>query len=109
MAAYYVQVVALISTLYKLAEGTPSRNVMSNLFFLVIKDAAVASINTTVSGLFANTGYSFRVIAVNEFGAGVPSVESGMCVTRLLFYAIGCSSDSHRAATVPDSCGRQSL
>ena len=33
--------------------------------------------NTTVNGLFANTGYMFRIKAQNKYGVGVPSVQSG--------------------------------
>ncbi|KAF6030270.1 CNTN3 [Bugula neritina] len=36
----------------------------------------VATSNTTVTGLFADTGYKFRMKAVNKHGVGVASLES---------------------------------
>lgn len=51
------------------------------LYFFVVTDPdEVASGNATVTGLFANTGYSFRIMAVNKFGTGVASVSSGKFV-----------------------------
>lgn len=46
--------------------------------FLVSNPRDVASANTTVTDLFADTGYKFRVLAQNMYGIGVPSFESGM-------------------------------
>ncbi|XP_067932128.1 contactin-like [Watersipora subatra] len=42
----------------------------------VTDPAHVASGNTTVVGLFANTGYLFRIKAVNKYGVGVASMPS---------------------------------
>jgi len=46
-------------------------------FTLSVTDPTdVATSNTTVTGLFADTGYKFRMKAVNKHGVGVASLES---------------------------------
>lgn len=47
------------------------------LFLLKVSAGSeVTSGNATVTGLFANTGYSFRVRGQNKYGIGNPSKES---------------------------------
>jgi len=42
----------------------------------VIDPEDVANGNTTVTGLYADTGYKFRIKAVNKYGVGVAGLES---------------------------------